>query len=186
MAGQSPFHGALVVGTSRRVPLLVYPACPSRNLLRPPWNPAHRCRPSPPRPLRRKCAWPRTPGIRATRIGWSRSTPRTRAGATAWSFRWVGTEVHAFLVRKWAKELDYRLIKELWAVSEPSHRGALRLRMARRRGPVVPLARQRELAVQCRWATWSSAMPASTTGPSPRPSACFTGRWARARPTIPA
>ena len=24
-------------------------------------------------------------------------------------------EVHAFLVRKWARELDYRLIKELWA-----------------------------------------------------------------------
>lgn len=24
-------------------------------------------------------------------------------------------EVHAFLVRKWAQELDYRLIKELWA-----------------------------------------------------------------------
>ena len=27
-------------------------------------------------------------------------------------------EVHAFLVRKWAKELDYRLIKELWAFRE--------------------------------------------------------------------
>lgn len=26
-------------------------------------------------------------------------------------------EVHAFLQRKWAKELDYRLIKELWATS---------------------------------------------------------------------
>ena len=26
-------------------------------------------------------------------------------------------EVHAFLRRKWDKELDYRLIKELWAVS---------------------------------------------------------------------
>jgi nuclear transport factor 2 (NTF2) superfamily protein len=26
-------------------------------------------------------------------------------------------EVHAFLTRKWAKELDYRLIKELWATS---------------------------------------------------------------------
>ncbi len=30
----------------------------------------------------------------------------------------VGREqVHKFLVRKWAKELDYRLIKELWACS---------------------------------------------------------------------
>jgi nuclear transport factor 2 (NTF2) superfamily protein len=27
------------------------------------------------------------------------------------------TEVHAFLQRKWAKELEYRLIKELWASS---------------------------------------------------------------------
>ncbi|MDP3877022.1 MAG: nuclear transport factor 2 family protein [Methylobacter sp.] len=26
-------------------------------------------------------------------------------------------EVHTFLTRKWAKELDYRLIKELWATS---------------------------------------------------------------------
>ena len=25
------------------------------------------------------------------------------------------TEVHQFLTRKWAKELDYRLVKELWA-----------------------------------------------------------------------
>jgi nuclear transport factor 2 (NTF2) superfamily protein len=31
----------------------------------------------------------------------------------------VGREqVHAFLQRKWAKELDYRLIKELWATTD--------------------------------------------------------------------
>ena len=34
------------------------------------------------------------------------------------------TEVHAFLVRKWGKELDYRLIKELWAFTD--HRIAVR------------------------------------------------------------
>jgi len=28
------------------------------------------------------------------------------------------TEVHEFLQRKWARELEYRLIKELWAFSE--------------------------------------------------------------------
>lgn len=28
-------------------------------------------------------------------------------------------QVHAFLVRKWARELDYRLIKELWACAGP-------------------------------------------------------------------
>ena len=27
-------------------------------------------------------------------------------------------EVHAFLVRKWTSELDYRLIKELWAFTD--------------------------------------------------------------------
>ncbi len=33
-------------------------------------------------------------------------------------------QVHAFLVRKWARELDYRLIKELWAFTD--HRIAVR------------------------------------------------------------
>ena len=28
------------------------------------------------------------------------------------------TEIHAFLIRKWAREQDYRLIKELWATAE--------------------------------------------------------------------
>ena len=29
------------------------------------------------------------------------------------------TEVHGFLTRKWQRELDFRLIKELWAVDGP-------------------------------------------------------------------
>ncbi|MBX3608971.1 MAG: nuclear transport factor 2 family protein [Hydrogenophaga sp.] len=33
-------------------------------------------------------------------------------------------EVHAFLTRKWAQELDYRLIKEIWAFD--THRIAVR------------------------------------------------------------
>ena len=32
-------------------------------------------------------------------------------------FRIGREQVHQFLIRKWAKELDYRLIKELWAWS---------------------------------------------------------------------
>jgi len=28
------------------------------------------------------------------------------------------TQIHAFLARKWARELDYRLIKEVWATTE--------------------------------------------------------------------
>jgi len=44
-------------------------------------------------------------------------------------------EIRAFLTRKWSKELDYRLIKELWGFREN--------RMA-----VVPLLRQRALGVR--------------------------------------
>ncbi len=40
--------------------------------------------------------------------------PRIAAGATARSF-FAGREaIKAFLTRKWQKELDYRLIKDLW------------------------------------------------------------------------
>ena len=39
-------------------------------------------------------------------------------------------EIVAFLRRKWARELDYRLIKEVWAHSGRQDRGAVRLRVA--------------------------------------------------------
>ena len=35
--------------------------------------------------------------------------------------------IEAFLTRKWAKELDYRLIKEVWTFRRQPHRRALRL-----------------------------------------------------------
>ncbi len=41
-------------------------------------------------------------------------TPDTRWRNRA-EFPTGRAEVHQFLTRKWAKELDYRLIKELWA-----------------------------------------------------------------------
>ena len=44
---------------------------------------ARRCRRSPPRPPRRRCAWPRMPGTRAIRRAWRSPTRRTAAGATA-------------------------------------------------------------------------------------------------------
>ena len=56
--------------------------------------------------------------------------------------------IEAFLTRKWARELDYRLIKELWAFARQSHRRAFRLRMARRLRPLVSQLRQRELGVR--------------------------------------
>lgn len=56
----------------------------------------------------------------------------------------------AFLQRKWVRELDYRLIKELWAFGVNRICGEVCLRMARRPTAVVSLARQRKLAVRPR------------------------------------
>ncbi len=44
-------------------------------------------------------------------------------------------EIEAFLTRKWQREFDYALRKELWAYADD--RGPLSLRMARRRRTVV-------------------------------------------------
>ncbi|WP_375144004.1 DUF1348 family protein [Bradyrhizobium sp. Ash2021] len=41
--------------------------------------------------------------------------------------------IEAFLARKWAKELNYRIVKELWAFRQ-SHRGSLCVRIPRRCG----------------------------------------------------
>ena len=41
--------------------------------------------------------------------------PRTANGATARSSCGVALQIEAFLTRKWHRELDYRLIKDLWA-----------------------------------------------------------------------
>ncbi len=80
-----------------------------------PWNNDHHCRHSRPSPPRRKCAAPKTPGTRAIRI----ASPGVYTEDTVWrnraEFPHGRAEVHAFLQRKWARELDYRLIKELWA-----------------------------------------------------------------------
>jgi hypothetical protein len=43
--------------------------------------------------------------------------PKTAAGETARNF-FTGAAIVEFLTRKWANELDYRLIKELWAFHE--------------------------------------------------------------------
>jgi nuclear transport factor 2 (NTF2) superfamily protein len=61
--------------------------------------------------------------VRAAEDGWNSRNPEKLALAYSAQTRWrnrsefiVGREqVVAFLRRKWARELDYRLIKELWA-----------------------------------------------------------------------
>ena len=64
--------------------------------------------------------------VRGAEDAWNSRDPDRVAGVytpdTLWrnraEFPRGRDEVHAFLVRKWAKELDYRLIKELWAFTD--------------------------------------------------------------------
>ena len=61
--------------------------------------------------------------VRLAEDGWNTRKPEQVALAYAIDSRWRNrsefingrNEIIAFLSRKWAKELDYRLIKELWA-----------------------------------------------------------------------
>ena len=64
--------------------------------------------------------------VRMAEDAWNTRDPERVAGAYTEDSRWrnraeffLGREaIVAFLRRKWAKELDYRLIKELWAFHE--------------------------------------------------------------------
>ena len=64
--------------------------------------------------------------VRAAEDGWNNRDPAKVALAYTPGSRWrnraeflVGrAEIEAFLTRKWNRELDYRLIKELWAFTE--------------------------------------------------------------------
>jgi len=70
--------------------------------------------------------------VRLAEDAWNSRDPARVALAYSTDTRWrnraefvAGREaVQAFLTRKWARELDYRLIKELWAFD--SHRIAVR------------------------------------------------------------
>jgi Protein of unknown function (DUF1348) len=86
--------------------------------------------------------------VRLAEDGWNSRDPEKVSQAYSVDSHWRNraefangrSEIVAFLTRKWTKELDYRLIK--------AHRGALRLRMARRLGELVSLVWQRKLGVQ--------------------------------------
>jgi nuclear transport factor 2 (NTF2) superfamily protein len=58
------------------------------------------------------------PGIHATPSESHWLTARIRSGATARIFCAGREQIKAFLRRKWAKELDYKLKKTLWAFGE--------------------------------------------------------------------
>jgi nuclear transport factor 2 (NTF2) superfamily protein len=73
--------------------------------------------------------------VRLAEDGWNGRDPEKVALAYTADSRWrnraefiVGrTEIAAFLARKWAKELDYRLIKELWPSPAIESRCAMRM-----------------------------------------------------------
>ena len=54
----------------------------------------------------------------ATRTGSHWPTPKTRSGATASEFVTGRDQIRAFLAGKWERELDYRLVKALWAFTD--------------------------------------------------------------------
>ena len=64
--------------------------------------------------------------VRAAEDGWNTRDPEKVARAYSVDSRWRNRaefiagrgEIVAFLRRKWARELDYRLIKELWAFQD--------------------------------------------------------------------
>ena len=70
------------------------------------------------KPRSRRSGWPRTAGIPATPRRSRSPTPSTATGGTASEFVEGRDEIVAFLTRKWNRELDYRLIKELWAFTD--------------------------------------------------------------------
>lgn len=64
--------------------------------------------------------------IRAAEDGWNGQNPKAVAQAYTEDSQWRNraefltghVEIEAFLTRKWAREHDYRLIKELWSWSD--------------------------------------------------------------------
>jgi nuclear transport factor 2 (NTF2) superfamily protein len=64
--------------------------------------------------------------VRMAEDAWNTRDPEKVAAAYSLDSRWRNRseflsgreEIQQFLIRKWARELDYRLIKELWAFGE--------------------------------------------------------------------
>ena len=70
--------------------------------------------PLPANPPSRRCGWRRMPGTVAIPNAYRRYIPSILIGVTARSLS-TAAQRWSVLQRKWAKELEYRLIKELWA-----------------------------------------------------------------------
>ena len=94
--------------------------------------------------------------VRLAEDGGNSRDPETVALAYSLDSRWRNRsefvngrqDITAFLTRKWARELDYRLIKELWAFEG----NCIAVRFAYEwhddSGELVPVVWQRELGIQ--------------------------------------
>jgi hypothetical protein len=129
--------------------------------------------------------------VRAAEDAWNTRDPASVPNAYTPDSRWRNRDeffsgreaIAAFLARKWARELDYRLIKELWAFTE--NRIAVRFvyesHAPKGNGGAVTATR---IGCSTPMATQPSAMPVSTTRGSPSRDAYSAGRRAVGRTTI--
>ena len=88
------------------------------------------------------------PGTAAIPNAWRSPTRRTACGAIASEFLQGRAAIEAFLTRKWVKELDYRLIKEVWAFGGNHIAVRFAYEWHDDFEQLVPLLRQRELGVR--------------------------------------
>jgi nuclear transport factor 2 (NTF2) superfamily protein len=132
--------------------------------------------------------------VRAAEDGWNSCDPQRVSLVYTPDSEWRNrveffrgrAEIVAFLTRKWAKELDYRLIKELWAFTD--NRIAVRFAYEWHDDSgnwLAPMATR--IGNSPAMALCSGASPASMILRSTRPSGNFTGTApARGQPIIPA
>src|SRR4030081_2639083 len=96
--------------------------------------------------------------VRLAEDGWNSRDPEKVALAYTLDSRWRNRskfvtgrqDIIAFFKRKWTKELDYRLIKELWAFGEIASLCALPMSGTMTQ-ELVSILRERELGIQRRW-----------------------------------
>ncbi len=131
--------------------------------------------------------------VRAAEDAWNRRDPETVALAYTADSRWRNRSeflegrpaIVAFLQRKWAAELDYRLIKELWAFTPD--RIAVRFAYEwhdAATGSRFRSLRQRELAVRRRRLPLARRIASINDLAIAASSACSTGRKVRGRRII--
>ena len=130
--------------------------------------------------------------VRKAEDAWNSRDPQHVALAYTFDSHWRNRaefingreQIIQFLTRKWNRELEYRLIKELWAFDQLASPCALPTN-----GTTIPASGIAPTAMKIgnttSKASCITAMRPSTTCRSRIPSGSITGRKARARKSIP-